>query len=131
MCAKTGALPAQRRVDLGLARRVHQVIIAANHMGDAHIMVVHHDGEIISRRAIGAQQDEIVEFLRRPPHLALHRILKDDVGVRRFEANGIGCAGGRLGGIPVAPGRPQRPAVLKCGVAQRFDLVWRQIAAKG
>ena len=38
------------------------MIVAANHMGHAHVMVVDHHRQHIGRRAIGSEQDEIVEF---------------------------------------------------------------------
>jgi hypothetical protein len=38
------------------------VVIAADHVGDAHVVVVDRDGEHIGGRSIGAQQYEIVDI---------------------------------------------------------------------
>jgi hypothetical protein len=61
ICAITGTVPAERLVDLRLARGVGEVIVAADDVGDAHVVIVDHDGEHVGRRAVGAQQHEIVE----------------------------------------------------------------------
>ena len=58
--------PAERLIDLHLARRIGQMIVAANDMRDAHVVIVDDDGEHIGRRAVGAQKDEIVEILVGP-----------------------------------------------------------------
>ena len=62
MWAKAGHGPAQRLVDQRLARGVVQVVVAADHVGDAHVVVVDHHGEVVGRRAVGAQQDQVVEL---------------------------------------------------------------------
>ena len=66
--------PAQRLIDLGLAEGVVEMVVAADDMGDAHVVIVHHHREIIGRRAVGAQDDEIVELLVGDRDLALHQI---------------------------------------------------------
>ena len=45
-----------------LAERVVEVIVAADHVRDAHVVIVDHDREHVGRRAVRAQQDEIVEL---------------------------------------------------------------------
>ena len=49
-------LPAHGLVDLRLSGRVGEVIDAPDHMGDAHVVIVHDDGELIGRRAVAAQR---------------------------------------------------------------------------
>jgi hypothetical protein len=39
------------------------MVVAADDVGDAHIVVVDHDREHVGRRAVGAQDDEVVEVL--------------------------------------------------------------------
>ena len=68
-------LPAERLVDLRLARGVGEVIVAADDVGDVHVVVVDDDGEHVGRRAVGAQQHEIVEILVLPHDAALDLVL--------------------------------------------------------
>jgi len=44
--------PAEGVVDLGLARGVGEVIVTADDVGNAHIVVIDHDGKHVSRRAV-------------------------------------------------------------------------------
>ena len=55
--------PAERVVDLFLPGGVGQMIVAADDMGHAHVVVVDDDRQLVGRRAVGAQQDEVVEVL--------------------------------------------------------------------
>ena len=94
-----------RLVDLGLARGVGQVIVAADDVGDAHVVVVDDDGEHVGRIAVGAQEDEIVEVLVLPDDAALDLVVDDGLaGLRRLEADDRLHAGRRLRRIAVAPG---------------------------
>ena len=106
-------VPSQRVVDLLLAGGVDQVIVAADHMGDAHVVVVDHDRQHVGRVAVAAQQHEVVEVLVLPDHAALHLVLDHGLaGLRRLEADGGLHAGRRLGRIAVAP-----QAVIEPGAA--------------
>jgi hypothetical protein len=60
-----GNLPAHGLIDLRLPRGVGEMIVAANDMRDAHVVIVDDDGEHVGRRAVGAQQHEVVEILVR------------------------------------------------------------------
>ena len=68
-------MPAERVVDVLLPGGIGEVIVAADDVGDAHVVVVDDDGEHVGRRAVGAQQHEVVEVLVLPDHAALHLIL--------------------------------------------------------
>ena len=48
------------------------MVVAADHMGDAHVVIVDDDREIVGRRAVGAQDDQIVELRIGDRDLALH-----------------------------------------------------------
>jgi hypothetical protein len=48
--------------DHQLAKGVVDMVIAADHMGHAHIVIVHHHGQHIGRRTVRAQNDEIVQL---------------------------------------------------------------------
>ena len=110
------------------------MVIAANDVGDAHVVIVDHDGEHISRIAVATQQHEVVEVLVLPDHAALDLVLNHGfAGLRRLEPDGGLHAGRRFGGIAVAP-----QAVIKAGaalgagfLAHRREFLRRRIAAIG
>ena len=127
-------VPAQRVVDLLLARGVDQMIVAADDVGDAHVVIVDHHREHVGRVAVAAQQHEIVEVLVLPDHAALHLVLDHGLaGLRRLEADGRLHAGGRFRRIAVAP-----QAVIEAGaalgarlLAHRGQFLRRGVAAIG
>ncbi len=89
------------------------MIVAADDMGDAHVVIVDHDGEHIGRRAVGAQQHEIVEVLVLPDDAALDLILDHGLaGLRRLEPDRRLDAGRRFARIAVAPA-----SVIELGAA--------------
>ncbi len=68
-------------------------------MRDAHVMVVHDDGQHVGRRAVGAQQHEIVEVLVGPGDATLHLILDNRLTFqRRAQADHRLGAGGAVAG---------------------------------
>ena len=78
-----------------------------------HVVIVDHDGEHVGRRAVGAQQHEIVEVLVLPDDAALDLILDHGLaGQRRLEPDRRLDAGRRLARIAVAPA-----AVIELGAA--------------
>ena len=101
---------AERLVDHDLARRVGQVVVAADDVGDAHHRVVHDRSEVVRGRAVGAEDDEVVELLGVEAHVAVDRVVHEDVAAveRHLDAQGVGLAGldasPRLGGVEVAAG---------------------------
>ncbi len=126
--------PAERVVDLGLPRGIGEVIVAADDVGDAHVVVVDDHGEHVGRRAVGAQQHEIVEVLVLPDHAALHLVLDRGLaGERRLEPDDRLDPGRRLRRVAVAPA----PVVeLGAALAARLlphllELVRRRVAAVG
>ena len=97
-------VPAERIVDLLLARGVDQMVVAADDMGDAHVVVVDHHRQHVGRVAVAAQQHEIVEVLVLPDHAALHLVLDHGLaGLRCLQADGRLHAGRRFGRVAVAP----------------------------
>ena len=64
------------------------MVVAADDMGDAHVVVVDHDREIVGRRAVAAQDDEVVEILVGEDDAALHPVLDHRLALaRRLEAD--------------------------------------------
>ena len=81
-------------VDIDLARRVVDVVIATHHIGDAHVDVVHDHGEVVGRVAVRAEDHQVVEFavgdldatldLVFPHHRSVLRILQPDHAIGIF-----------------------------------------------
>ena len=89
--------PVERAVDLGLAEGVVEMVVAADHMGDAHVVIVDDHRQVVGRRPVGAQQDQIVEFGILDGDLALHQVMDRRRAVlRRAQADHRRDAGGCL-----------------------------------
>ena len=134
MCAQTGVVPAERLVDLGLAGGVGQVVVAADDVGDAHVVVVDHDRQHVGRVSVGTQEHEVVEVLVGERHLALHPVVDDGLAfLLGAQADDRGDAGRRLGRVAVAPasvvahGLALEPRLL----AHRLELLVARVAAVG
>ena len=81
-------LPAEGLVEQGLAAGVGEVLFAADHVGDAHVVVIDRDGEIVDHRAVGAQEDEILQILVGKTHRVADTVFDHRVAVhRRLEAH--------------------------------------------
>ena len=105
--------PAQRIVDLRLSRGVGEVIVAADDMGYAHVVVVHHDGEHVSRRAVRTQQHEVIEVFVLPDDPPLHLIFDHGfASQRRLEPDHRRNSGRGFRRVAVAPA-----AVVELGTA--------------
>jgi len=89
------------------------MVVAADDVGDAHVVVVDHDREHVGRRAVGAQQHEIVEVLVLPGDPALNLVLDHGLaGLRRLEPDHRLHPGRGIARIAVAPA-----AVIELGSA--------------
>ncbi len=64
--------------DVDLTWRVVDVVFTANHMGDAHIPVIHDDAEVVGWRTIGAADDQVIQFLVAELNRATDLVVKDD-----------------------------------------------------
>ena len=80
---KDRRLPAERFIDLSLPRGVGEVVVAADDMGDAHVMVVYNHGEIVGRRAVAAQDDKVVELLVGEDDAPMHAVVDRRVALAR------------------------------------------------
>ena len=80
--------PAHRLDDRQLAEGVVEMVVAADDVGDAHVVIVDHDCEHIGRRAVRAQQDEVVELGVLHGHAALDLVVDDRLALAwRLEAD--------------------------------------------
>ncbi len=73
--------PVHRLVDDGLTRGVGEMIVAADHMGDAHVMVVDHDRQHVGGRAVRTQKDQVVERRRVPVDRALNQVVDQNLAL--------------------------------------------------
>ncbi len=129
-----GDRPVERLVDLGLAEGVVQVVVAADHMGDRHVVVVDHHREIVGRAAVGAQDDQIVELAIGDRDLALDPVVdRRRALLRRLEADHRRHARRCGGRVAVAPGAVIAHRALFGArlLAHRLELGRRAIAVIG
>ena len=89
-----GQGPTEDPEQLGLAEGVGQVVVAADDMGHPHVVVVDDHRQHIGRRAVGAQQDHVVQLVVGHRHRAL-----DQVFDHGFTVGGHLQADGRLGAL--------------------------------
>ena len=92
-------LPAERLVQQVVLGRGGKILIAADHMGDAHGVVVHHIGKVIGWHAIALDENLIVQRAAFHGHIAVHLIMEghgplsghllpDDIGDTRRQLLG-------------------------------------------
>ena len=101
-------LPAEGLVQTRVLRSRRKILVAAHHMGDSHQMVIDHVGEVVGRKAVGLDQDHVVQF----------GVRDRDVAVQ-----GVGeCRRAFVGGILTDHEGHSRSQI-------RFDLLFRQVQA--
>ncbi len=99
-----GFFPAHGFKDLHLAEGVGQMVVAADDVGDGHVVIVHHDGVEIGGRAVAAQDDHVIQLRVLHADLALDQIVHHGgAGLRDAQADDGGDAGGRVRGVAVPP----------------------------
>src|SRR3984885_16043961 len=80
------------------------MVVAADDVGDGHVMVVHDHRMVVGRRAFAAQDDHVIEFGVADACRALHRVLDHGFAVaRRLQADGWRDTRGRIGWIAIPP----------------------------
>ena len=82
-----GERGAHRPVQRDLLRRVRDVVVAAQHVADAHVHVVHYHGKVVDRRAVGAQDHEVLDVFALERDGAVHRVVPGDLARRQAEAD--------------------------------------------
>ena len=89
--AITGICQPRRLIDLHLPRRVGEMVVAANDMGDAHVMIVDDDRKHIggvSHRSAGERGSSRSGLGQGDP--SLHLIVEDGLAIlRRLEAGSL------------------------------------------
>ncbi len=85
-------LPPHTFVNDTLTSCISQVVIPANNMCHAHVVIVHNYGQHIGRRPVGAQQNHVVQRLVFPSNSALDLIVNRRLALARgFQAYNIRC----------------------------------------
>ncbi len=74
---------AQRAEHVDLPRRVVDVLVAAEHVRDPHVPVVHHHREVVGGHAVVAHDDQVVDLLVADRDGALDEIVPGHVAVGR------------------------------------------------
>ncbi|BAF87777.1 glutamyl-tRNA synthetase [Azorhizobium caulinodans ORS 571] len=102
---------AQRLEQLDLDGGVGDMILAANHVGDAHVEIVHHGGERVEEAAVGTHKNRIGEARRVHLLRAAHAIDPAHQPLVQPEAP-VGTASFRLQPRPVGRAECQRRPVI-------------------
>ncbi len=77
-------------VDQDLARRVRNMIVPAQNMGNTHFMIINHNGHVIGWRAIGALDNHIVKLAHIHGDSPLDHVVKNDFALmRNFQAHAM------------------------------------------
>ena len=122
--------PAQGFEDQRLARGVAQVVVAADDVGDAHVVVVDDHGKVVGRRAVRAEQDQVVQLLVHEPHRPLDHVVDDGLAFDRpLETDHEGAA--VIVCIALAPGRADGAALGPRLGPLGLHLLHRHVAAVG
>ncbi len=100
--------PVHGLVHQRLAAGVGEVLLAADHVGDPHVMVVDGDGEIVGGRAVAPQDHQVLEVLVGEGHRTAHGVLDHRFAVAGgLEAHHVRLVGHLRPRLAVAPGRAQ------------------------
>ena len=120
-------VPAHGVIDHGLARSIVQMIVAADHMGNAHVVIVYDHGQHIDRRAVTAQNDHVIELVIAEFYTALHRIR--DHGLAVLRCLDTDCKrrirmGRRIGITPGLAKQGRASLGLRCLTKSRDVFLW-------
>ena len=78
-------IPAQRLINMVLTKRIIQMVIAADYMANAHIMIIHYHRQHIGGGTVAAHQDHIIQLIVLDGYLALYHIFYTGLtGLRHF-----------------------------------------------
>ena len=99
-------VPTHGVINHHLPCRIVQMVVAPDRMGYAHVVVIHHHGQHIDRRAVRAQQHHVVQLVVVNCHIALDLVAYHRGSVlRRLDPHHIGRIRMRRR-VSIAPGRP-------------------------
>ena len=81
--------PTEGLVKHELARRVREVFLGAQHMGDRHGVVVDHAREVVGRQPVRAQQHEVADHAGRERDPTTDRVVELLFAIRDDEAHAV------------------------------------------
>ena len=113
---------AERLVAEDLLRRVREVVVAADHVGDLHRDVVHDHAEVVGRRAVGAHEDPVVELARSKRHVAVDRSCTTVVPASGMRSRSAAGDAGTERDVPAAAGVAEGLAARLGGLAPGVEL---------
>ena len=76
-------IPPERFIKQHMLRRRRDPLLRANHVRDAHQVVVHHVGQVIRREAIGLQQHLVIHIVMRKRNVAPKLVAKCSLTLNR------------------------------------------------
>ncbi len=129
--AEGGQREIQGLVEQGLASGVVQVVVAADDVGHAHVVVVDHHGEVVGGRAVRAQQHQVVEFLVVEADRTLDQVVDQGLALQGPAEADHERLVPALGRIAVTPDRADRPALGAGLLALDLQLLHGHEAAVG
>src|SRR5581483_8333588 len=108
------------------------MVVAADDMRDLHLDIVDHHAKIVGRRAVRAEDDQVVDRAALEDDLSFHQVVDDDLPLRRgFEPDGGFFAGNRRGQQPAAAVVPGDLSLRHRLFPARLQLFRRAVAAVG
>ncbi len=108
---------AERAVEQNLFRRVGDVVVAAHHDGDSHRDVVGHDREVVDRRPVRAENDEVLDVLVRERDPLVDHVVPLGRALGDAEANNVWLACSNSAFYLVAGQALAAAIVLECLLA--------------
>ena len=106
----------ERAQNQQLLRRVREVIVAANHVGDPHVRIVHRDREVVQRGAVATRDHEVVLGPVLEPNRPADQVLDHrHPVVRDAQANRRAGTVPGLAAVPRASVGPLPGANVVCG----------------
>ena len=87
-------LPLERAIELHVLGERRQPLLGADHVGDAHQVVVHHVGQVVGGIAVALEQDLVVHLGTLEADVTPQRVADDHrVVARHGQAHHVGLAG--------------------------------------
>src|SRR5439155_18425356 len=107
-------------------------IVAADHVGDTHVVIVDHYRKHIGWGAVRPEQDEVVDFGVLDGDAALHFVIDDSLTLaRRFKADNERFAGLFVRDVAPTAADAKRPALGFRLLALLGEFLLRHVAAIG
>ena len=99
--AEDRRLPAEALVEPRVLRQRREPLLGADHVRDAHQVVVDHVGQVVGRKAVALQQDLVVDLRVVDRDVAAQQVVDDALALARHrQPHDVGLAGASGGGRP-------------------------------